>query len=61
MQGCGQGLPNYEIIDREGPPHAPVFTIEARSDDGHRTKGRGSSRRDAERQAALAMLKEFDA
>jgi len=61
LQGRGQGLPEYEIIRQEGPPHAPVFTIEARSDDGHRTEGQGTSRREAERQAALAMLKELDA
>jgi ribonuclease-3 len=60
LQGRGLGLPKYDIIQQDGPPHAPVFIIEARSDDGHRTEGRGTSRREAERQAALAMLKEFD-
>ena len=30
LQGRGQRPPDYVLIDRSGPDHAPVFTIEAR-------------------------------
>lgn len=48
---------SYVVIDRKGPEHDPVFTIEARVDGFKPTKGEGGSKREAQRAAALAFLK----
>lgn len=51
------GTPAYSVISREGPDHAPQFVIEV-SLPGHAPqRGTGASKRDAERAAALAMLR----
>jgi len=55
-QGRGYAVPNYEIIAREGPDHAPVFTISVRVGEALVAEGRGKSRRDAEREAAERLL-----
>lgn len=56
-QGRGLPLPVYEIAGREGPDHAPVFTIRA-SVKGHPPQeARGGSRRAAEKSAAESLLK----
>lgn len=55
QQGSGE-LPSYEIIDRTGPDHAPVFTIEVRLSSVPPCSGQGTSRRAAEMAAATAML-----
>jgi ribonuclease III len=55
------GTPAYTVISREGPDHAPHFVIEV-SLPGHAPlMGAGASKRDAEREAALAMLRSVDA
>ncbi|MBS0518123.1 MAG: ribonuclease III [Proteobacteria bacterium] len=49
-------LPEYREIGREGPPHAPVFVVDV-SIKGHApARGRGGSKREAERLAATALL-----
>ena len=48
--------PVYVIVSEEGPPHEPVFTVEARVDGLPPTQGVGSSKRMAEQAAAQAML-----
>ena len=55
-QGRGLPPPNYVETAREGPPHAPVFTIEARLDNGETARARASSKRAAEQAAAKALL-----
>lgn len=55
-QGRGQTPPNYVEIGREGPDHAPRFTIEARLDSGEAARGEAASKRQAEQAAAAAML-----
>ncbi len=51
----GWGLPGYHEMGRSGPPHAPVFRIEA-CVQVHRAEGEGTTKRLAERQAASALL-----
>ncbi|HNQ92592.1 MAG TPA: ribonuclease III [Alphaproteobacteria bacterium] len=49
------GVPSYEIVNRDGPDHAPVFTI-CVSVEGHDpVKATGSSRRTAEKLAAQIL------
>jgi ribonuclease III len=56
-QGRGLPLPVYEVVARQGPDHAPAFTVEARVE-GHEAMGLGTgpSRAAAERVAAMALL-----
>lgn len=52
--------PSYRIVRREGPDHAPRFQVEV-SVAGHEpAQGEGGSRREAEQNAAKAMLKNLD-
>ena len=55
-QGRGEQPPRYAEITREGPPHAPIFTIEVRLEDGRSAVARAGSKRAAEQDAAKALL-----
>ena len=48
--------PDYVLIAREGPDHAPRFEMEARLSDGRAARGAASSKREAEKAAAAALL-----
>ncbi|MCP3969783.1 MAG: ribonuclease III [Rhodobacteraceae bacterium] len=55
-QANGLKPPAYTVRSREGPDHAPVFTIEARLATGEAATAVASSKRQAEQSAALALL-----
>ena len=55
-QGRGMAPPAYAVTGREGPDHAPRFTIEARLESGETTAGQASSKKQAEQVAAAALL-----
>jgi ribonuclease-3 len=55
-QGKGLPLPAYEVVSREGPDHAPAFTVRVAVEGFPPEEGRGRSRQDAEKAAAQAML-----
>jgi ribonuclease-3 len=48
----------YKEVDRFGPEHAPHFVIEAHVDGFPPVRGEGGAKRDAQRAAAAAFLKE---
>lgn len=50
-------VPRYDILSREGPDHAPVFTVQVTAG-GRTAVATGPSRKDAERAAATAILTE---
>lgn len=52
------GVPAYEVVAREGPPHAPAFTVRARLPDGREAAATASAKREAEQRAARALLEE---
>jgi ribonuclease-3 len=52
----GKAPPSYHLIDRKGPDHAPVFTMEARLDGYAPQPAVGRSRQEAEKTAALALI-----
>lgn len=54
----GRPAPVYSVIAREGPDHAPRFTIEAQVAGIGRAVGEGAAKRDAEREAARALLQQ---
>jgi ribonuclease-3 len=55
-QGRGRPLPAYAVIARDGPEHAPTFTVQALVDGLPPAQGQGSSRQLAEKAAAQALL-----
>ena len=59
-QANGGTLPVYTETSREGPPHAPVFTIEVRLADGRSALAKARSKRQAEQAAARTLLTEVE-
>lgn len=55
-QGAGKPLPVYAVVDRQGPDHAPIFTVEAIVDGYAPARAQGRSRQEAEKAAAQALL-----
>ena len=60
-QGRGEPPPSYTEIARSGPPHQPVFTIEARTRGGATATASAGSKRQAEQAAAKALLAQVEA
>lgn len=50
------GLPKYRLLDISGPPHSHVFTVAACLADGTEATGSGSTKKEAEMEAAERML-----
>lgn len=50
------GMPTYLVVGREGPDHAPTFTVEVTVRGNAPVCGDGKSRQDAEKAAATALL-----
>ena len=48
--------PRYKVAGREGPDHAPVFTVEVKADGHAAAAGQGGSLQEAEKAAARSML-----
>jgi len=57
-QGRGRPVPVYLVVQREGPEHAPVFTVEVTVEGHGSAKGQGSSRQTAEKSAAQALIEQ---
>jgi ribonuclease-3 len=55
-QGRGRPLPVYAVVAREGPEHAPVFTVEVSVEGYASARGEGASRQTAEKSAAQALI-----
>ncbi|WP_424933940.1 ribonuclease III [Amaricoccus macauensis] len=55
-QARGQQPPVYVDLERSGPDHAPIFTVEVRLKNGESARGRAASKRGAQQQAAEALL-----
>jgi ribonuclease-3 len=54
----GRSTPMYRVVRREGPDHAPRFQVEVAVSGAQPGLGEGASKRDAERAAARALLRE---
>jgi ribonuclease III len=61
LQGRGLSLPTYTVLGREGPAHAPEFTIEVAAADGRSAHAVGASKRAAEQAAAEVLLNRLEA
>lgn len=60
LQARGQQPPAYVEVERTGPDHAPLFTIEVRSEDGHSARAEASAKRHAEQLAAKTLLERLE-
>tara|TARA_Y100000590_G_C15638894_1_gene984141 strand:+ start:318 stop:1016 length:699 start_codon:yes stop_codon:yes gene_type:complete len=49
-------LPEYKLIKRDGPSHSPIFTVSLKALNMKTVKASGSSKRDAEKNAAKKIL-----
>ena len=56
VQGRGLPLPKYTVVDRQGPAHAPEFTIELKIATEDPILATGTSKQAAEQAAAAEML-----
>lgn len=59
-QGRGLQLPEYNVVDEVGPDHDKTFIVEVRIG-SLTTRGEGSSKKEAQQQAARQALLEFAA
>ena len=50
------GMPLYAVVDRQGPDHAPHFTVEVQVRGQTPAHGQGASKQEAEKAAAVALL-----
>jgi ribonuclease-3 len=55
-QSKARPLPAYRVVDRQGPEHAPIFTVEAVVEGIPPASATGASRQAAEKAAAQALL-----
>ena len=60
VQARGEPPPRYVEIARDGPDHAPRFTIAARLASGAEAQAEGGSKREAEQTAADLLLKRLE-
>ena len=58
-QARGQNPPNYEVISRSGPDHAPDFLVKVILASGETSEAMAGSKRQAEQMAAKALLKKI--
>ena len=56
VQADGGAAPRYEIVGEEGPPHARVFTAQVFIDDRLAGEGCGSTKKQAQQEAARQAL-----
>jgi ribonuclease-3 len=59
-QGRSLGLPQYKVVERTGPSHAPFFRISVSVADAEPAVGSGKSKREAEMEAAREFLKSLE-
>jgi ribonuclease-3 len=55
-QKSGKSIPNYAILEQEGPAHKPIFTVEVTVEDLPKFQAQGSSRKIAEKLAAEQVI-----
>ena len=58
-QARGQNPPNYEVLSRSGPDHAPDFLVKVILASGETSEAMAGSKRQAEQMAAKALLQKI--
>lgn len=59
LQGKGEPLPEYRVLGRTGPDHAPIYTVGVMRGGSLIAAASGSSKKHAEQEAALRALKKL--
>lgn len=59
LQRTGE-MPRYDFISMEGPPHAPLFRYSVTADDRPLGEGRGTSKQNAQQDAARDALRRLN-
>lgn len=60
LQGDGRPLPEYRVLSEHGPPHRRVFQVACKlTDCEHETESGGTSRKQAEQDAARLMFEKL--
>ncbi len=59
-QARGMTPPSYQVVDRSGPDHAPVFRVRVQLQDGQNAEAEASAKRPAEQAAAKHLLTQLD-
>ena len=54
-----KSLPIYKLVESSGPKHKPIFKVSVRLKNSKMVKGIGSSKKEAELNAAATLLKNF--
>lgn len=60
VQARSKPTPSYVTLEKEGPDHQPIFTIAVRVKGEAEEVGKGKSKREAEQNAAEAMLERLE-
>lgn len=60
QKGENPKTPKYKVIKEEGPAHQKIFTVEVSIFDEPKAKGLGSSKKEAEQNAAKKYLEELE-
>ena len=55
-QSITRGTPDYDVVEADGPDHAPAFRVEVRVEGFAPAAGEGRSKREAQMEAARAFL-----
>jgi ribonuclease-3 len=61
LQGLNKPLPEYKVINEEGPAHDKIFTVGVYLSDTLESQGKGKSKKDAEQLAAEIALENLKA
>lgn len=59
LQALNEPLPEYKVIDEEGPAHDKIFTVAVFISGEFKSKGKGKSKKDAEQIAAEIALRDL--
>lgn len=59
-QGRSLGLPDYQVLERTGPSHAPFFRMSVTVGDNEPGIGEGTSKRAAEMEAARDLMERLE-
>ncbi|HZF46479.1 MAG TPA: putative dsRNA-binding protein, partial [Sphingomonadaceae bacterium] len=57
--GSGRRIPEYRLVDRQGPDHAARFTVEVSVKGVGEARATANSKSEAEKQAAREFMEKF--
>ncbi|MCY4260590.1 MAG: ribonuclease III [Rhodobacteraceae bacterium] len=61
LLAVGKPLPVYQVVERVGPDHDPLFTVEVSISGERSARARAGTKQDAEKKAAASILQQIGA